>query len=268
MDATQAIFLGILQGLTEFLPVSSSGHLVLAQEALGLHLENALAFDVALHGGTLASVLLYFRDDLWAMTVSLGGATDPESVMHRNWIALLALASVPVAVVGLLAADIIEGAFHSTALVGTALVGTASLLWLASRRPAGGKTAAELGWRDALQIGCFQVLGLIPGVSRAGSTLVGGLFRGVDRETAARFAFLMAIPAISGAILKNLKNLSDLADVSAVPVAAGVLASAITGLFAIEVMMRAVRGGRLLGFALYCLVVGGAALVWSAATGG
>jgi undecaprenyl-diphosphatase len=268
VDATQAVFLGILQGLTEFLPVSSSGHLVLAQHAAGLQLQNALAFDVALHGGTLASVLLYFRDDLWGMTTSLGGSSDPEAVVHRRWIALLALASVPVAVVGLLAADIIEGAFHSIALVGTALIGTAGLLWLASRRPAGGFGAADLGWRDALQIGCFQVLGLIPGVSRAGSTLVGGLLRGVDRETAARFSFLLAIPAISGAILKNASDLSGLADTSPVPVAAGVIAAAITGVVAIEVMMRAVRSGRLLGFALYCLIVGGAALIWSVAIGG
>lgn len=261
MDVLHAVALGVLQGLTEFLPVSSSGHLVLAQQLSGAQIEHALAFDVALHIGTLVAVLVYFRADLMAMAQSLWAPVGRET--ERRWIGLLALATLPVVVVGGLFADTIEQAFHSVTLVGVSLWLTAGLLALASRRDGGTRTAAAVTMADALWIGSFQVLGLVPGVSRSGSTLVGGLLAGIERETAARFAFLMAVPAIAGATAKNAFALRSLMETGAAPVVAGVFAAAVTGWLAIEIMMRAVRAGRLLGFALYCLALGSASVVVS-----
>ncbi len=265
MTTFEAILLGILQGLTEFLPVSSSGHLVLAQHIVGSAPEQAVAFDVALHGGTLAAVLVYFRADLLAMARAALGAGGETAAVDRRWIGLLALATLPVVVVGLAAADQIEAAFQSVPLVGFALVATAAMLLAASARPPGGRGREGVGALDALVIGTFQAVGVIPGISRSGSTITGALLRGIDRDTAARFSFLLAVPAISGAIVRHLPELAGILGENPSALAAGVAASALTGWLAIEVMMRAVRGGRLRGFALYCLVVGGAALMWSAA---
>lgn len=265
MEILEAIILGVLQGLTEFLPVSSSGHLVLAQEVAGLRPSHAMAFDVALHCGTLAAVLAYFRADLLAMTAAALGKSGDRADVDRRWIGLLGVATLPVVVVGLTAADLLEEAFHSVPLVGVALLGTAGLLAAAAARPAGGRGRETVGVVDALMIGSFQAIGVIPGVSRSGATITGALLRGIDPDTAARFSFLLAIPAICGATIRHIGELGALADESPLPLLAGVLAAALTGWVAIEVMMRAVRGGRLRGFALYCLLMGGAALVWSAA---
>ncbi|MFT4570347.1 MAG: undecaprenyl-diphosphatase [Hyphomicrobiaceae bacterium] len=265
MATFQAIILGILQGLTEFLPVSSSGHLVLAQEIAGLRPDHAMAFDVALHGGTLVAVLVYFRNDLLGMAAAAVGRGGPEADIDRRWIGLLALATLPVVVVGLTAADLLETAFRSVPLVGVSLLFTAAMLAVVSRKPAGGRGRAGVSAVDALVIGSFQAVGVIPGISRSGATISGALWRGIDRDTAARFSFLLAVPAICGAIVRHIGELGALASESPAPLIAGTVASALTGWVAIEVMMRAVRGGRLRGFALYCLLVGGAALVWSAA---
>ncbi len=259
MGILQAIALGIVQGLTEFLPVSSSGHLVLAQELIAPDLTQALAFDVALHFGTLAAVLVYFRSDLQAMAAALFPGSQPDRDVRRRWIGLLALATAPVVVVGGLFADSIEQAFHSPTLVGGALLVTASLLWIA-RKAQGHRGAQALGPRDALVVGLIQCAALVPGISRSGSTICGALLVGIERETAARFAFLMAVPAIAGAVVKNGSALMDLAGSDPVPLALGTLASALTGWLAIEIMMRVVRGGRLAGFSVYCAFIGGLTL--------
>lgn len=226
-----------------------------------------MAFDVALHVGTLVAVLVYFRNDLWNMSLAMLGRPVADAQVLRRWVGLLAVATLPVVFVGGLFADRIEVAFSSVPLVGAALLLTAALLWFAARCPEGGRGPATLGLMDALVIGVFQAVGIVPGVSRSGSTIAGALLRGIDRDAAARFAFLMAVPAITGATLKNLDGMRDLAAQDPLPVLAGMAAAAITGWLAIEVMMRLVRSGRLRGFALYCLVLGSVTLLASALSG-
>ncbi len=265
MGLLKAIALGVLQGLTEFLPISSSGHLVLAQQLFPSGIEHALAFDVCLHFGTLVAVLIYFRADLIEMTrivLARGAVEQPQSEYLRRWIWLLGVATVPVAVVGLSAADVIEHAFGSIEAVGTALLLTAMLLMIASRHLGGTRGPENLNVIDAVVIGLFQAVAIIPGVSRSGATITAGLLRGLDASTAARFSFLMSIPAILAAILASLGDVFVLLADNAAAVTAGAIAAAATGWLAIEVMMRAVKLGRLVPFAVYCVVLGALALFW------
>jgi undecaprenyl-diphosphatase len=256
MSLFKAIALGVLQGLTEFLPVSSSGHLALAQQLFPLGLDDSLAFDVWLHFGTLLAVLVYFRRDLFAMSVSIFGS-PPEDVPYlRDWIFLLGLATVPIAIVGLTMKDHVEQAFGSTVAVGLGLLVTAAVLVFASRRSAGRRGGADLGWADALFIGLFQAVAILPGVSRSGSTIAGSLGRGLDRTTAARFAFLLSIPAIAGAMVGHFEGVGAVLSTDPAAVIAGTAAAAVTGWIAVDVMMRVVRLGRLMPFALYCCVLG------------
>ena len=263
MNTAQAVLLGILQGLTEFLPVSSSGHLVLARRLFGSSVESPVALDVMLHVGTLLAVLGYFRADLLRLLLSLGGGDSPE----RRQVGLLALATLPIVVVGLLFAEQVEAAFSSPAVVGLCLLITACMLAWASRLPAGSKGADAMRPLDALVIGALQAVAVLPGISRAGATVTAGLGRGLDRDLAARFAFLLSIPAILGAVVFKLDELVHLLDTSFAPVLAGVAASAVTGWLAIAIMMRVIRRGRLLPFALYCMITGCLGLYLGVLTG-
>jgi undecaprenyl-diphosphatase len=247
--------------LTEFLPVSSSGHLVIAQELFPAGISYALAFDVCLHFGTLIAVLLYFRTDLLDMTRALFGRVGPEQEYLRRWVWLLALATLPAVAVGLGFAHRIESAFHSLPAVGLALLVTASLLLFACHRLDGKAGPAEVGFGQALVVGLLQAMALVPGISRSGSTITGGLASGMQPHTAARFAFLLSVPAIAGAMVLNVGSVGDLLAVDAGAVVAGTLSAAITGWLAIAVMMRAVELGRLRPFALYCGVLGCATLL-------
>jgi undecaprenyl-diphosphatase len=261
----QAIVLGFIQGLTEFLPVSSDGHLVLAQEGFGLRPPNAIAFDVLLHLGTLLAVIAYFWRDLWAMTVSLLGGSSVEMQTRRRWILLLGLGTVPVAVVGLLFQDWFASTFHSMAWAGGGLLLTGSMLWTVHGKGETGRLAEDLTITDALRIGGIQSIALLPGVSRSGSTLFCALQTGVERTTAARFSFLLSIPAIVGALVLNLGEVVEMAqDGPGLPLIVGPAVAGMTGWIAIDVLMRAVRKGSLRGFALYCWTAGALALAWSA----
>lgn len=251
--------LGVVQGLTEFLPVSSSGHLVLARQLLPYEISRPMAFDIMLHFGTLVSVLWYFRRDLAEMVTGLAGG--PEAAGSRKTVVMLGLATLPVAAVGGFFSDALEATFSSPVAVGVALLGTALLLFWGARSPVGNRATAQLGPFDALVIGFFQAAALMPGISRAGATISSGLRRGLEREAAARFAFLLSVPAIAGAILKKSSDLSSLVESDATAVGLGTLAAALTGWVAIDLMMRTVRGGRLLPFAVYCLVAGSVTLL-------
>lgn len=264
MNTAQAVLLGILQGLTEFLPVSSSGHLVLARRLFGSSVESPVALDVMLHVGTLLAVLVYFRADLLRLLLSLGGGDSTD----RRQVGLLALATLPIVVVGLLFAQQVENAFSSPAVVGLCLLITACMLAWAARLPAGSRGADTMRPLDALVIGALQAVAVLPGISRAGATVTAGLGRGLDRDLAARFAFLLSIPAILGAVVFKLDELVNLLDTNFMPVLAGVTASAVTGWLAIAIMMRAIRRGRLLPFALYCMIAGSLGLYLGVMTGG
>ena len=254
--------LGVVQGLTEFLPISSSGHLVLAQELFPAGNHRSLAFNICLHFGTLIAVVGYFRHDLLRIAAAAIGWRTPEGERYLGrWVWLLALATVPVAVVGIAFAERVEHAFSSVPAVGTALLVTALLLAFGSSQVSReGRGAEKLGVRDALMVGIFQAFAILPGVSRSGATIVGGVTSGLDPQTAARFAFLLSVPAILAAMVGNLPAVGLLLAEDPLAVVSGMVAAAVTGFLAIELMMRAVKVGRLLPFALYCGVLGLVAL--------
>ncbi|TFH35685.1 MAG: undecaprenyl-diphosphatase UppP [Anaerolineales bacterium] len=262
MSLFQALFLGIIQGATEFLPISSSGHLVLAPWLLGWHFDprQAFIFDVLVQWGTILAVILYFRQDLLQLMVaglrSLRNGTawkDPDA--RLAW--AIVLASIPAAVLGLLLKSLVENTFGSSLAVSAFLMGTALILILSERLSKLDRTMESLSWLDALWIGAFQALALFPGISRSGATIAGGLLRGFQREQAARFSFILAVPTMLGAGVIALRDLGQAGDVTAqlAPLAVGFLAAAIVGFFAIHWFLSFLRQQRLYGFAVYCAMV-------------
>ncbi|MDX1658873.1 MAG: undecaprenyl-diphosphate phosphatase [Nitriliruptorales bacterium] len=278
----QTIVLGLVQGLTEFLPVSSSGHLVVIPYLLSWP-QPPLAFDVALHFGTLLAVVWYFAADLWYLatrSVGAGVVADGEAARARRTIGLLAVASVPAAVVGYVFEGFFEGLFEqSVRPVAAFLLLTALLLYAAEylrrRRAAAalGTEPSELpahqealdvgrgedttGWLDSIVMGLAQALAIFPGISRSGATIAAGMLRGISREGAARFSFLMSIPVIFGASLFKLPDLlgDDTTRLySNAEIAVGVLAAALSGYWAIRFLLRLVSSEDLTGFARYVVL--------------
>jgi undecaprenyl-diphosphatase len=257
----EAILLGILQGATEFLPVSSSGHLVLAQHLLGDFEQPGVLFDVLLHLGTMIAVALYFWRDLAGLISSLW-RRDETAVQQRFMVGLLIAGSVPTAVIGLLFKDFFIGLFERPVIVCVMLLVTGSLLWLAERLGNREQSRNEMTFVDAIIVGTVQGCAIIPGISRSGSTIAALLMRGVDGETAARFSFLLALPAVLGAALLSLKDLDAAAGGSVAPYFAGTLAALLIGLLCIHLLMGVIRRRRLHWFALYCWFAGGLGLVF------
>lgn len=275
----QAIVLGLVQGLTEFLPVSSSGHLVIVPYLLSWP-QPPLSFDIALHAGTLLALLVYFAGDLWYLAtrmIGVGVEVEGEAARARRTVALLAVASVPAAVLGLTLKSTFEGLFDEPQIAAGFLYLTAGLLYLAEhlrrRRAAAvagvpadrehrsalrldpGRDETTIGWLDAVTIGAGQALAILPGVSRAGATMSFGMLRGLSREAAARFSFLMAIPIIIGATAASATELADgLRTTEAyggAELVVGVLVAAFSGYWAIRYLLRLVARDDLTGFARY-----------------
>ncbi|WP_304242003.1 undecaprenyl-diphosphate phosphatase [Gracilinema caldarium] len=258
MSVFQAIFLGFLQGLTEFLPVSSSGHLVLVQKIMGIS-EPALLFDTLLHGGTLVAVLIVLWKDVWALL--------KRPVQRLT--GLLIAGTIPTVIIALLFKKAIEHAFTSGAFLGFGFLLTTVILlvaeWLSSRKTKG-RGESEMKYTDAVLIGTLQGVAIFPAVSRSGSTIAGALGVGLDREFAARFSFLLAIPAILGALVLQLKDLLPafkahdtealFGGTGLTAVLAGVLTAAIVGVFAVRFMLSIIRNKNLKGFAIYTGVLG------------
>jgi undecaprenyl-diphosphatase len=261
MSFFDAILLGILQGATEFLPVSSSGHLVLAQHLLGDFEQPGVLFDVLLHLGTMVAVALYFWRDLAGLISSLW-RRDETAAQQRFMVGLLIAGSVPTAVIGLLFKDFFIGLFERPVFVCVMLLVTGSLLWLAERLRNQGQSRKEMTFVDAIIVGTVQGCAITPGISRSGSTIAALLMRGVDGETAARFSFLLALPAVLGAALLSLKDFDAAAGGSDAPYLAGTLAALLTGLLCIHLLMGVIRRRRLHWFALYCWFAGGLGLVF------
>jgi undecaprenyl-diphosphatase len=255
----QAIVLGIVQGLTEFLPVSSSGHLIVVPYLLGWHdpFIDSLAFSVMLHIGTLVALLAYFRHD-WLRLIPAGLAAIRDRSLRddpdRRLAWLLVMATIPAVIVGVVLNDPIENAFREARLVAVTLVVGAAILFLADRLGSKSRHMDAIGFPLALGIGAAQALALIPGVSRSGISISAGLFAGLDRESAARFAFLMATPITAGAGLWELRKViagEAGVDVPIVPLVAGMLAALLFGLLAIAVLLRYLRTHGLGVFVLY-----------------
>lgn len=267
MTLLQALVLGIIQGATEFLPVSSSGHLVLVPWLLGWQ-PGDIAFHVVLHAGTLLAVVVYFWRDItallravWRGLVERRPFADP--LARTAW--LLLLASLPAAIAGLLFEDLLAQAFETPRAVSAFLLVTAALLMISERLGRQDRDSRSLRVWDALWIGAAQALALLPGVSRSGATIAGGLLRGLRREEAARFSFLLSIPVILGGTVLALMDLVTTpgSGAQAGPMAVGFLASAGVGFPAIHLLLNYVRRRPLTGFAIYCLLAGAAGLMLS-----
>lgn len=256
-----AAILGLVQGLTEFLPVSSSGHLVLGQRLLGIN-EPEMLFDVALHIGTLAAVVVVFWRDLWSMLRGLW-ARDARGREGLRLLMLVVVGTVPAALVGLLFKDLFESLFASVAAVGAALLFTGCILMSTRLAGPAKRGVMATGPGRALWVGVFQALAITPGVSRSGSTIAAALLAGMDRDLAARFSFLLSVPAILGAMLLQLIHLDRAAPVGMSALIIGGAVAAVSGFLALKLLIRLVRGGRLHLFAWYCWALGLAALAWS-----
>lgn len=263
----QAVLLGLVQGLTEFLPVSSSAHLVLVPDLGGLPYFGK-AFDVALHGGTLLALLLAMPDEARAMVRVLPGLLAerrlPGDPLER--LALLALlGALPAAAVGLVLERRVEELFHALPLVAVMLAAFGLLMGLVDHRAGRHRELAQVGLREALLVGLAQALALVPGVSRSGATLTAARALGVGREDAARLSFLFALPVLGGAtVLKALRGFELPGPELAGPLVAGVAAAAASGMLSLTLLRRLLRTGSLAPFAVYRVVVGLALLVGSA----
>lgn len=250
----EAAVLGLIQGLTEFLPVSSSGHLVLAQRVLGLQEASVLTFDVMLHVGTLVALLAVFGSDL------LGLLKRP----FQRLTGMLLVAMIPTAVIGFCFKDWMEDVFQSGATLGIGFLVTGCILWFAQRAPSRGKEVSSMSIVDAGIVGLMQGIAILPAVSRSGGTIAGALFRGLSRTTAARFSFLLAIPTIAGAALAQAHDAAkgrQLHMLTSEPFLVGFAVAAVSGYFAVRYMLRLIARGSLDGFAWYCWGLGAVAIV-------
>lgn len=259
MTVFEAIALGVLQGLTEFLPVSSSGHLALAEHFLGVR-SPGVTFEVFVHFGTALAVLVYFRKRVLDIVraVVLWAARKEHDATDARLGLLLLVGTVPAALVGLVLAERVEAAFGSPVLVSVLLIVTGFVLWLTRRIPEGTRTTGDL--RDALLIGAAQAAAIMPGISRSGSTISAGLGLGLKREAAAEFAFLLSLPVILGATVLSVADALSAGSQGAA-VAVGTVAAFGSALPAIAILMRVVRAGTFHRFAYYCWAAGLVALV-------
>lgn len=268
----EAAFLGVVQGLTEFLPISSSGHLVAFQQFLGLR-NPELLFDVVVHGGTLLAVLLVYGQDLWqiaretlAAIPEIGRGTGLGALWQRSshirLAAYLVLGTVPAALAGLLFQETLEQAFGSLLPVGFMLLITGTVLYVTRFRKGPGRDLKDLCLRDCLVIGLAQAFALLPGISRSGVTIATGLFCGLKRDLSARFSFLLSVPAILGANLLQAYKVRGAAEsIDEGPLLLGGLIALVTGYFALRLLLRIVQRGQLFHFAYYCWTVGALLIV-------
>jgi len=253
MDLLSIILLAIVQGVTEFLPVSSSGHLIVANELLPEKLPDIVGVEIALHLGTLGSILIYYWRRIWRL---LGE--------DRRVVWLMLIGTLPAVVIGLPLHLYGKGLLQSPLLAGLMFPVTAGLLWWSSRQAQGETSYTQMTWQRALIIGLFQAVAILPGISRSGSTIAAGLLVGLRRDSAAVFAFLLAIPAILGAGILESRHLldEDAAGTSLNIMFAGAVVAFVVGLAALAVLNRLVQGGKLQYFAFWLIPLGIAVTTW------
>jgi undecaprenyl-diphosphatase len=261
MTLFQSIILGIIQGLTEFLPISSSGHLVIAPYLFNWHIpaQDAFVFDVLVQLGTLLAVILYFWNDLYRIIVEvIQGLIRRKpffSPMARlGW--LLVLATIPAVVAGLFFKDLVESAFGSPLAAGLFLIGTAGLLVVGELLGKRNQQIQSITWLDSLLVGIFQILSLFPGISRSGSTISGGMVRNLDRPSAARFSFLMSIPVMIGAGAVAVVDLFKMPNYSGqiITILVGFATAAIVGYLSIRWLLHYLTSRSLYIFAVYSII--------------
>ncbi|MCI9475431.1 undecaprenyl-diphosphate phosphatase [Anaerovoracaceae bacterium 41-7] len=267
MGYFEAVVLGLLQGLAEFLPISSSGHLALAQSLFGVEADKVLLFAVLLHLGTLIAVFVVYWKDIWELIVELcvtikdlctGKGLRLEERPVRKLGVMIIVATIPTAVIGLLFNDFFEGLYSSMVAVGIGFLITGVLMFLAEKMGSANRDIRKMNCRNALFIGVLQGIAIYPGISRSGSTLVGGLTTGLKREFAVKFAFLISIPSILGSVvLEAPKALEGDLDTALLgPILAGMLVAAVSGYFAIKTMIRIVSNKKLSYFSYYVWILG------------
>ena len=266
----QALVMGLVQGLTEFLPVSSSGHLIVVPKLLGWNdpFIESLAFSVMLHIATLAALLIYFRAD-WLRLVPAGLAAIRDRSLRddpdRRLAWLLVVATIPAVIAGVLLNDLVETSFRDYHLVAITLVIGAAILWVADRTGRKTKGVDGVTFPVALGVGVAQALALVPGISRSGISISAGLFGGLDRASAARFSFLMATPIVAGAGVWELKKLltgEAGVDVALTPLLVGMIAALVSGLAAISILLRFLRTRSTTVFVAYRLVLAAVIVVF------
>ncbi len=259
MSLLEAILIGIIQGATEFLPISSDGHLVLVPTVFGLTPPDLVLIGLV-HAGTLLAILSYFWRDLIAIARDvLAGLAQrqPLATPNARLGYFMLLGSIPAGIVGLLALDFFEAQFGSPTVAAAGLLVTAAFLVIGERLKSGTKSLDRLTWLDALIIGSFQVLALFPGISRSGTTIAAGLGRGLDRPTAARFSFLVGLPAIAGAGLLSIIDIfSAQGSLPMGHYAAAFVAAAVVGYGCIAFLLNWLKRHTLYPFAIYCAVAG------------
>ena len=265
MNIFQGIIIGIVQGLTEFLPVSSSAHLIFIQNLLGV--ESSLAFDTFLHLGSLLAVLIYFRADIikmikaWLLSVG-------DILQHRFWEGFYSdpykrlswyviLATIPVGLVGVLFESHVDALFAGELYVpGFFLFVTGTILYLSQRMASGKIDMSHMGWFQSIFMGLAQACAIMPGLSRSGTTIASGLVIGLDKEFAAKFSFILSIPAIFGAFLVQFKDIGVSMGSDGAAVILGFLAAFISGYFAIKWLIDLIQNKSLDFFSYYCWIVG------------
>jgi len=271
MTVTEAVILGIVQGLTEPLPVSSSAHLVIVPALIPGFQQPDVAFDVLLHLGTLLAVVFFLRREIGELLFSLlpgqwpadnaPGADPGEKAANRRMVLWLTVGTFLTGVSGILFKDRIERLFESVETTAFMLLITGLLLFLSDRVKANQRRKGEMNLTDGIVIGLVQAVALIPGISRSGSTITFGIFRGLERKTSATFSFLLSIPAISGAVLLKSAELLRLPASDLPALGAGFLAAAVTGFLSLKLLFAIINKTGLRLFAYYCWFVGAATLI-------
>lgn len=253
MDIFQSLFLGAVQGLTEFLPVSSSGHLVLFQKIFGLK-EAPVFFDTMLHGATLAAVIFYLRKDILDILKNIQ--------KNKKIIILIVLGTIPAVLFGLFFKDAIEKSFNSSWLLSAGFFATAGLIFLTKFFMAKGKDFSGIKRLDALIVGVFQALSILPSVSRSGATIASGIFMGIEKQAALKFSFLLSIPAILGAIVLQVSDINKVSSGEIFYSAIGFLPAMLLGFWSLKFLDKYVATAKFSLFAYYCVFIGILSLIF------
>jgi undecaprenyl-diphosphatase len=261
MPIYQAVVLAIVQALTEFIPISSTAHLVLIPWLFGWK-DAGLTFDVALHAGTLVAVIIYFFRD-WVQIIGQGFGlnigSDPDLKQNRSLLWLLAVASIPIGIVGYLFDKQADTTWRQPYVIGTMLIVVGIVMWMAERRRIGSKAMSTIQMSDGIAVGLAQAVSVIPGTSRSGATISAGLFRNLTREAAARFSFLLSTPAIAAAVAKKFYDIRKAGGIPAdmkAPIVVGIVVSGVLGAIVIAFFLRYLRRGSLMPFVYYRIVFG------------
>lgn len=281
MSFFEVIILGIVQGITEFLPISSSGHLVLFQQILGMEMTSSVTFEVILHLGTfLAVVSVFYKDVILLIREGFGllfdiiryvgqlvtGKKNRVQLVRtedRKLTVMVIVASIPTAIIGLVFEDIFTTYLMTLTSVGVALLVTGTIMFMTDKVATGRATADRASYKDAFLVGLFQSLAITPGISRSGSTIFGGLLRGFDKEFAIRFSFLCFLPAVGGASLLKLMDISAVElQTMGVFYLVGMVVSAVVGFICIKTLLVMLKRNKFHYFGIYCYVVGIIAIVW------